>query len=168
MHEKRKIYTKHPNSGSTIGIKNPVAENPKIKIKKLERQENTLTINDLVDDAEPDEHKKSFVNQNLPREVKYIGRNKEEPVNIGYNKEKIENYTLPDENILSKKTSSFEPDYTIIIGMDHDGNFLNTIENDGIPNPYISKIALCEIHDSDERNEFKELYKVFLSIDCWN
>ena len=172
MHEKHKIYTKNPNSDSTIGVKHSIAENSKIKDKRPNTQENTPTINDLVDDTEPDEHKKSFSNPKLSGQIRYIGRNIDEPTNIdNSNKEglyfkKIENDIAIelDENILSPKTSSSEPDYTIVIGMDRYGNFLNTINDDNIPSPYIpdkciDKSALCEIDDSEERNEFREKCK---------
>lgn len=173
MREKHKIYSKHFNSDSIIGVKNPIPEHSKIN-RKSNAEGNTQTINDLVDDTEPpSKHNKSFANQKLSRQIRYISRNMHEPTNIDHsNKEglylkKIENYRVIEftENILFKKTSPSEPNYIIIIGMDHDGNFLNIIDDDNIPNPYIpdkciDKSALYEIDDSEERKEFRERCKL--------
>ena len=174
MHEKHKIYVKHFNSDSIIGVKNSIAEHSKIN-RRPNAEGNTQTINYLVDDTEPpSKHKKSFANPKLSRQIRYrLSRNMDEPTNIDHgNKEKlyfkkIENHGViiePAEKILSQKTSPHEPDYIIIIGMDTNGNFLNTINDDNIPSPYIpdkciGKSALYEIDDSEERKEFREKCK---------
>ena len=160
MHEKHK----HFNSNSTIGVKKPIAENSKIN-RKPNAEGNTQTINDLVDDTEPpSKHNESFANQKLSREIKYIGRNIEEPTNIGYNKEKlylkkIEDYTPLDESILCLKIhSSSEPKYVIPLNFDI---------SDEVYNPYAPVNINSSIHYSEETNEFREQDK-FLSIDCLN
>jgi len=150
MHEKHK----HFNSNSAIGAKNPIAEYPKIKDKKPDRQEDTLTIEELAD-PECSKHNESFADQKLSREVKYIGRNKEEPINILYNKEKIENYTSLDENILYVSMHSFfEPNYIIPQNFDI---------SDEIYNPYVPVNINSSIHYSEEIDGFMEQDKL-LSI----
>ncbi len=155
MHKKHKNF----NSNPIIGVKNPIAEYPKIKDKRPNTQENIVTIEELVD-PECSKHNKSFSNQKLSRKVKYMSRNIEEPTNAGYNKEKlylkpIENYTPLDENILCIKIcSSSEPKYVIPMNFDI---------GDEIYNPYAPININSSIHCSEEIDAFVEQDKL-LSI----
>ncbi len=156
MHDKHKNF----NSNSTICAKKPIAEYPKIKDKRPNTQENTVTIEELVD-PECSKHNKSSSNQKLSKKVNYIGRNIEKPTNTGYNKEKlylktIGKYTPLGENILYIKTqSSSEPRYVIPWNFDI---------SDDIYDPYALLVNInSSIHYSEEIDVFFEQDKL-LSI----